>query len=103
MLALSNYLLTIGYKFLEILKYNTCHHFLKDELTKSIDRFIEFEIPCIIVAAGNKIPSHLVFAAKRRNICVFGSEHSTTTLVHLMSDFLDMTFAPQESVSCIIS
>jgi HPr kinase/phosphorylase len=69
----------------------------KENLAKSIDRFIEFEMPCIIVADGNKIPEHLIFAAKRRNICVFGSEHSTTTLVHLMSDFLDMTFAPQES------
>lgn len=70
----------------------------KNEVIKSIDRFIEFEIPCIIIAAGNKIPSHLIFAAKRRNICVFGSKHSTTTLVHLMSDYLDITFAPQESV-----
>jgi HPr kinase/phosphorylase len=70
----------------------------KEEIKKSIDRFIEFEIPCIVVAAGNKIPGYLLFAAKRRNICVFSSEHSTTTLVHLMSDFLDMTFAPQQSV-----
>lgn len=70
----------------------------KNELTNSIDRLIEFEIPCIIIAAGNKIPPYLIFAAKRRNICVFGSEHSTTTLVHLMSDYLDTTFAPQESL-----
>ena len=69
-----------------------------NDLKKSIDRFIEFEIPCIIVAAENKIPEYLIFAAKRRNICIFGSEHSTTTLVHLMSDFLDVTFAPQESL-----
>ncbi len=70
----------------------------KEELNKSIDRFIEFEIPCIVISAKNKIPDYLVFAAKRRNICVFSSEHSTTTLVHLMSEFLDITFAPQESV-----
>jgi HPr kinase/phosphorylase len=70
----------------------------KEELKKSIDRFIEFEIPCVIIAAGNKVPGPLMFAAKRRNICVFSSEHSTTTLVHLMSDFLDTSFAPQESV-----
>ena len=69
----------------------------KEDLTKSIDRFIEFEIPCIIIADGNKIPSHLLFAAKRRNICVFGSAHTTTTLVHLMGDYLDVTFAHQES------
>jgi HPr kinase/phosphorylase len=68
------------------------------ELTKSIDRFIEYEIPCIIVTDNNKIPEHLIFAAKRRNICVFVSAHSTTTLVHLMSDFLDVTFAPQQSI-----
>lgn len=70
----------------------------QEQLNKSIDRFIEFEIPCIIVADKNKIPAHLLFAAKRRNICVFKSEHSTTTLVHLMSDYLDMIFAPQESI-----
>jgi len=70
----------------------------KEELKKSIDRFIEFEIPCVIVADGNKVPGHLMFAAKRRNICVFCSEHSTTTLVHLMSEFLDVSFAPQKSI-----
>lgn len=70
----------------------------KEELAKSIDRFIEYEIPCVIITAGNKVPSYLVFAAKRRNICVFTSTHSTTTFIHLMSDFLDVAFSPQVSV-----
>ena len=100
-LALAGFVELFTYDRLQVLG-NTEIKYLaslpEKELKKSIDRFIEFEIPCIIVAANNKIPRHLLFAAKRRNICVFGSEHSTTTLVHLMSDFLDVTFAPQASV-----
>jgi HPr kinase/phosphorylase len=70
----------------------------EEERQKSIDRLIEFEIPCIIISNANAIPKHLKFAAKRRNISVFGSALTTTTLVHLMGDYLDVKFAPEVSV-----
>jgi len=70
----------------------------EEERKKSIDRLIEFEVPCIIISNANTIPEHLKFAAKRRNISVFGSTLTTTTFVHLMGDYLDVKFAPEVSV-----
>jgi len=68
------------------------------EVTKSIDRFIEFEIPCIIITNGNSVPSYFIRAAKRRNISIFMTPLSTTNLIHLMGDYLNMKFAPETSV-----
>lgn len=70
----------------------------ESERQKSVDRFIEFEIPCVIITNGNEIPEYLKFAAKRRNISVFGTPHSTTTLIHLMGEYLAAKFAPELSM-----
>ncbi len=69
-----------------------------DKLVQSIDRFIEFEIPILIVTNGNKLPKYLLQAATRRSISIFGTPMTTTQLMHLMSDYLDMKFAPKTSV-----
>ena len=68
------------------------------QLKKAIDRFIEFEIPCIILTDGNKPPKYLVEAARRRCISIFMTPLTTTTFTHLMGDYLDMKFAPRTSV-----
>lgn len=68
------------------------------ELIRSIDRFIEFEMPCILITNGNKSPKYLLQAARRRCISIFGTPYSTTTLSHLMGDYLDLKFAPQTSM-----
>ncbi len=70
----------------------------EDQLNHSIDRFIEFEIPCIIVTNGNSLPPYLVQAAVRRYISIFSTPLSTTNLNHLMGDYLDLKFAPTISV-----
>jgi len=70
---------------------------------ESIDRFIEFEIPLILVTNANKIPKYLIQAATRRSISVLSTPMSTTTLIHLMSDYLDLKFAPKKSVhGCLV-
>jgi HPr kinase/phosphorylase len=67
------------------------------QLKKSISRFIEFEIPCIILTDGNKAPKYLIEAARRRCISIFTTPLTTTTFTHLMGDYLDMKFAPRTS------
>jgi HPr kinase/phosphorylase len=78
------------------LKY--LHTLGEEQLVQSIDRYIEFEIPCIIVTNGNALPAYFIQAAVRRSISVFGTPVSTTRLNHLMGDYLDMKFAPTISV-----
>jgi HPr kinase/phosphorylase len=70
----------------------------EEKRNESIDRFIEFEIPLILVTNGNKITKHLLQAATRRSISIFSTPLTTTTLIHLMSDYLDLKFAPKISV-----
>jgi HPr kinase/phosphorylase len=68
------------------------------ELKKSIDRFIEFEIPAIIVTNDNPIPEHLITAATRRYISILSTSFSTTRATHLMSEYLEAKFAPKISM-----
>jgi len=67
------------------------------QLIQSIDRFIEFEIPCIILTNGNKAPKYLTEASRRRYISIFATPLTTTTFTHLMGAYLDMKFAPRTS------
>jgi len=100
-LALAGFVDLFTYDRIQILG-NTEMLYLKSltptQLRKSIDQFIEFEIPCIIFSDSNKPPKYIVEAAKRRYISVFGTSLSTTNLSHLMGDYLDRRFAPSISV-----
>jgi len=72
---------------------------LKDEqLQVSINRFIEFEIPAIIVTNDNPVPKYLVQAATRRYISILSTPFSTTQIVHLLGEYLETKFAPQLSM-----
>jgi HPr kinase/phosphorylase len=97
-LALAGFVDLFTYDRVQVLG-NTEMRYLKTlsekELINSIDRFIEFEIPCVIICNGNKAPAHMIQAAKRRSISLFGTPLTTTTLIHLMSDYLDIKFAPK--------
>jgi HPr kinase/phosphorylase len=100
-LALAGFVGLFTYDRVQILG-NTEIRYLKtlneEQLNLSIDRFIEFEIPCIIVTNGNTLPPHFLEASIRRYISVFGTPLSTTSLSHLMGDYLDMKFAPTISM-----
>jgi HPr kinase/phosphorylase len=65
-----------------------------DELKKSINRFIDFEIPAIIVTDNNPVPQYLLQAAAKRYVSIIQTPFSTTRLVHLLGEYLEMKFAP---------
>ncbi len=100
-LALSGFVDLFTYDRIQVLG-NTEMRYLRslseDELIKSFDRFLEFEIPCILITENNEIPDYLVQVATRRYISMFLTSLNTTNLNHLMSDYLDKKFAPQISV-----
>ncbi|NOX87400.1 MAG: HPr kinase/phosphorylase [Calditrichaeota bacterium] len=68
------------------------------QLARSVVRFMEFEIPAIIVTNDNEIPEYLIQTATRRYISVFRTPMSTTRLVHLLSEYLEEKFAPRISM-----
>ena len=100
-LALAGFVELFTYDRVQILG-NTEIRYLKtlskEKSIKAIDRYLEFEIPCIIVTNGNKLPPYFVQAAKKRYISIFGTTLTTTHLNHLMGAYLDMKFAPQTSI-----
>ena len=65
-----------------------------DQLKKSINQFIEFEIPAIIVTENNPVPKYLLQAATKRYISIMRTPFSTTRLVHLLGEYLEGKFAP---------
>ncbi len=100
-LALSGFFDVFVYDRVQILG-NTEMRYLEslepEKQKESIRKFLSFEIPCIIVTDNNEVPDYLLSVAKKRNICVFKTVYSTTTLGHLLSDYLHHEFAPRTTV-----
>ncbi|MDZ7294797.1 MAG: HPr(Ser) kinase/phosphatase, partial [candidate division KSB1 bacterium] len=65
---------------------------------QSIEKVLSFDIPCIIITDNNKPPRILLKVADERQISIFGTPHNTTTLIHLLGDYLDVKFAPKVTI-----
>ncbi len=68
------------------------------EKRKTLSNVLSFDLPCIIVTDNNKPPKSLLTIADNKQLSIFGTPHNTTTLIHLLSDYLDKKFAPKTSV-----
>jgi len=64
----------------------------------SIEKLMEFKIPCIIISSKKEPFDELLEFANKHKIAVFGSNLSTTKLSFLTVDFLDDQFAPSLSL-----
>jgi HPr kinase/phosphorylase len=62
---------------------------------QALERFFQFEIPCIIITNNNMIPEEMFHLAEQKNIPIFRTPFTTTDLTHLLIDYLDDKFAPQ--------
>jgi len=100
-LALSGFTDLFTWNRIQILG-NTEMSYLKklndDELRQSIERFIEFDIPLVIITNNNDVPDDFVQAATRRAITIIKTPFSTTQFVHLLGDYLETIFAPTTSL-----
>lgn len=61
----------------------------------SIQRFLEFEIPCIIITNSNTAPQELIEIADVIQLPVFRTPFTTTKLTQLLSEYLEEKFAPK--------
>lgn len=96
-LALAGFLELFTYHRVQILGNTETQYLLglgAEARAATINRVMEFDIPCLIVTNGNTPPSELVQEANRKGVPLLGSERNTTELVHLLSDYLDDRFAP---------
>lgn len=70
----------------------------EEDRKKALDRFFQFDVPCIILTDGNQPFPDMIALANTHHIPVFATPVSTTKLSYLVSDFLDDQFAPRLSV-----
>jgi len=100
-LALAGFVELFTYDRVQVLG-NTEIRYLRtlseEKIIESIKRFIEFEIPCIIVTNDNKLPPYFIQVATRRYISILSTPLTTTNLIHLMGDYLDLKFALVTSI-----
>lgn len=64
----------------------------------ALERLLSFDIPCVIVSAGNKVPVEMMTLADARRITVLRSPLNSSKLMHLLSGYLDQRFAPTITV-----
>jgi HPr kinase/phosphorylase len=58
-------------------------------------RLFEFDIPCIIMTAGNTLEPELLAIATEHGVPVFTTKYETTKAVYFVGDFLDDQFSPK--------
>ncbi len=100
-LALAGYLDLFTHDRVQILGNTECSY-LKS-LThvgrlESFMRFLKHEIPLIVLTDNNPAPDSLVEMAEASGIPVLSTDIDTTTLHHLLSDYLDDFFAPTDQL-----
>lgn len=64
------------------------------ERKAALDRFFQFEVPCIIVAKGLDLPAGFLERANQRHVPVLRTPHDTTPFIHQLTAYLDYVFAP---------
>jgi HPr kinase/phosphorylase len=65
-----------------------------DELAETVDRYLAFDLPCIIVTKGLEPPPYLVQRANERAIPIVGTRLTTSEFYKQIRIFLDQQFAP---------
>ncbi|MCG8605240.1 HPr(Ser) kinase/phosphatase [bacterium] len=100
-LALTGFVDVFTYKRVQILG-NTENAYLStltaSQRKEALNTLLSFELPCVIVTEDNPPFEELVKMATQRSITVFRTPSNTTRVVHVLSNYLDDTFAPQVTV-----
>ncbi len=100
-LALAGFIELFTYNRIQILG-NTEIRYLRSLSPKkrreSLERVLQFEIPCIFVTDSNEPPRELLEIADRRYICVFRTPLATSIFMHLLGDYVQHQFAPRTTM-----
>jgi len=100
-LALAGFLELFTFDRVQILG-NTEMSYLRnltvEERREKFQRVFEFDIPCLIVTDSNEVFPEMIEEADKKRLAVFRTTHSTTVLIHLLSDYLDDRFAPKMTI-----
>lgn len=68
------------------------------EREAALDRFFQFDVPCVIIAKGLETPRGVLERAEGRGVPVFRTPMDTTPFIHALTAYLDWVFAPFTTV-----
>lgn len=100
-LALAGFVDLFSYKRVQVFgntEINYLKKLTKKERETAFKKYLSFDVPCIVVTAGNKVPTELLSEAERKKVPVFTTTYPTTRLAAMIADFLDDQFAQQASI-----
>lgn len=69
-----------------------------EERSRSLRSIFDFPVYCSIVTKGQEPPSELVEFSAANSAALFRSKRDTTPLIHDLTSFLDLVFAPSTDV-----
>jgi HPr kinase/phosphorylase len=64
----------------------------------SIDTFLSYELPCVIISKGQQVPDELVARAREKGIAVIRTRLKTAEFYRRLKPFLDDAFAPRTTI-----
>ncbi len=65
---------------------------------KSIETFLAYDLPCIIITKGQEVPEELLVLAREKGIPVIRTRLKTAEFYRRLKPFLDDAFAPRTTV-----
>lgn len=100
-LALAGFLELFTFDRIQILgntEMSYLRNLTKAERKSKFQSVFSFDIPCLIVTDSNRVFPEMIKEANQKKLVIFTTTYSTTELIHLLSDYLDDKFAPQETI-----
>ncbi len=70
----------------------------KEERIKSWNTLVSFDLPCVFVTKGQRLPKELVDAARERGIPVIRSKLKTSEFYQRLTPYITEAFAPRTSL-----
>lgn len=100
-LVLAGYTEHFEHQRVQVLGNTECRYLAwlgEDAAAGAFGRLLEFSPPCVLLAAGNRLPDRLLRVADDLDVPVYGTPVPTVPLMDRLRDFLDDQFAPQLTV-----
>jgi HPr kinase/phosphorylase len=69
-----------------------------DDRRKSLEKFFEFELPCIFVTKGQEVPTEMLELARSRGVPVMRSKLKTAEFYRRVKPIVEEAFAPRTTL-----
>ena len=97
-LALAGYTELFTHHRVQVLGNTECRYLAwlpEADRQEAFERLLSFDLPCIILTAGNTLPEPLRRAAEDAGVPLYRTSRETVPFMSLLRDFLGDQFAPQ--------